>query len=415
MSLTHRERDIVDLLRAQPLLDASAIAERLGSTKAAVSVHLSNLTRKGAILGRGYIVRSDAHSVVVVGGANMDIKAHSNHPIELRTSNPGVALSTPGGVGRNIAENLARLGSPTHLVAPVGGDSFGDEIVAATRAAGVVVDHLIASDDPTGTYLAVLDSSGELVVAVSNMRATDRLTVRQLMASRDLLSHSTLLVLDGNIPEAPAAWLLDFAAAVEVPVVLDPVSVAKARPLAHLLSPQRPLLALTPNLDELSAIVGEPVAQTRAAIARAARRLHDVGVKNVWVRRGTKGSLLSSLDDKGRATVVTLSAPPVTAVDVTGAGDAMTAAFVHALMRGDSAVDAARFGQMAAALTVASPETVRPDLTPRLIDAELRKALRGTTRRGATQDGQAQSKTRGSQSRQAQSSQSQTSKTKENA
>lgn len=385
MSLTGRERDIVDLLRAQPLLDAAGIAERVGSTKAAVSVHLSNLTRKGAILGRGYIVRPEAHSVVVVGGANMDIKAHSNHPIELRTSNPGAAMSTPGGVGRNIAENLARLGSPTHLVAPVGGDSFGDEIVAATRAAGVVVDHMIASDDPTGTYLAVLDSSGELVVAVSNMRATDRLTVRQLMASRDLLSHATLLVLDGNIPEAPAAWLLDFAAAVEVPVVLDPVSVAKARPLAHLLSPQRPVLALTPNLDELSSIVGEPVGQTRAAIARAARRLHDVGVTNVWVRRGTKGSLLSTLGDSGRATVATLPAPPVTAVDVTGAGDAMTAAFVHALMRGDGPVDAARFGQMAAALTVASPETVRPDLTPRLIDAELRKAARDTTQRDQNQ------------------------------
>jgi pseudouridine kinase len=379
MTLTERERDIVDLLRAEPLLDAAAIAERTGSTKAAVSVHLSNLTRKGAILGRGYVVRPEAHSVVVVGGANMDIKAHSNHAIELRTSNPGAAISTPGGVGRNIAENLARLGSPTHLVAPVGRDTFGDEIVAATRAAGVVVDHMIASEDPTGTYLAVLDASGELVVAVSNMRATDRLTVRQLMRSRDLLSHADLLVLDGNIPEAPAAWLLDFAAAVNVPVVMDPVSVAKARPLGHMLSPQRPVLALTPNLDELSSIVGEAVPQTRADITRAARRLHDVGVQNVWVRRGVRGSLLSSLGDTGRATVVTLPAPPVKPVDVTGAGDSMTAAFVHALMRGDAPADAARFGQMAAALTVASPETVRPDLTARLIDAELRKALRRKT------------------------------------
>ncbi len=379
MSLTDRERDIVDLLRAQPLLDAAAIADRTGSTKAAVSVHLSNLTKKGAILGRGYVVRPEAHSVVVVGGANMDIKAHSKHPIELRTSNPGAAISTPGGVGRNIAENLARLGSPTHLVAPVGRDTFGDEIVAATRAAGVVVDHMIVSDGATGTYLAVLDASGELVVAVSNMGATDRLTVRQLIRSRDLLSHANLLVLDGNIPEAPAAWLLDFAAAVNVPVVMDPVSVAKARPLAHMLSPQRPLLALTPNLDELSAILGETVPQNRAEITRAARRLHDVGVRNVWVRRGVRGSLLSSLDDTGRASVVTLQAPPVKPIDVTGAGDSMTAAFVHALMRGDAPVDAARFGQMAAALTVASPETVRPDLTPRLIDAELRRSLRGKT------------------------------------
>jgi pseudouridine kinase len=380
MRLTERERDIVDLLRAEPLLDAAAIADRVGSTKAAVSVHLSNLAKKGEILGRGYILKPQARSVVVVGGANMDIKAHSAGAIELRTSNPGAAVSTPGGVGRNIAENLARLGSPTHLVAPVGRDAFGDEVVSATRAAGVAVDHVITTDDATGTYLAVLDASGELVVAVANMRATDRLTVRQLMGSRDLLSHADLLVLDGNVPEAPAAWLLDFAAATDVPVVMDPVSVAKARQLAQILSPQRPLLAITPNLDELSALVGAPVTPGRTGIARAAGRLHELGVRNVWVRRGVRGSVLSTLSDHGRASVVSFPAPPTRAVDVTGAGDSMTGAFVHALLRGDAPADAARFGQMAAALTVASPETVRPDLSPRLIDAELRKALRRQTK-----------------------------------
>ena len=77
MTLTHREREIVDLLRLDPLLDAAALAERLGATKASVAVHLSNLTKKGVILGRGYVVRPERRSVVVVGGANMDVKAHS--------------------------------------------------------------------------------------------------------------------------------------------------------------------------------------------------------------------------------------------------------------------------------------------------------------------------------------------------
>jgi pseudouridine kinase len=373
MSLTEREREIVDLLRAEPLLDAAALAERTGSTKAAVSVHLSNLMRKGAVLGRGYLVRPEARSVVVVGGANMDIKAHSGHLVELRTSNPGTTVSTPGGVGRNIAENLARLGSPTHLVAPIGRDAFGEEVLAATRAAGVVVDHVVATTEATGTYLAVLDASGELVVAVSSMRATDGLTVAQLLRSRDLLAHADLVVLDGNVPDDPATWVLDQAAAAGVPVVVDPVSVAKARPLGDVLSPERPLLAVTPNLDELSAIVDEPVAQTRAAISRAARQLHDRGVEHVWVRRGVRGSLLSSRSGDGRPAVTLLPAPSAEVVDVTGAGDSMTAAFVHALLRGDSPVDAARFGQAAAALTVASAETVRPDLTSRLVDAELRR------------------------------------------
>ena len=378
MTLTHREREIVDLLRTDPLLDAAALAERLGATKASVAVHLSNLTKKGVILGRGYVVRPERRSVVVVGGANMDVKAHSRHKAVLRTSNPGAAVTTPGGVGRNIAENLARLGTPTHLVAPVGRDAFGEELVAHTRAAGVVVDHVVHTDDATGTYLAVMDSDGELLVAVSNMDVTDRLTVRQLAGSRDLIAHSDLLVIDGNIPPAPVAWLLDYAAATGVPVVIDPVSVAEAEHLAHALNPARPVLALTPNQDELAAILGRPVPDTAASAVKAAREIHRLGVTHVWVRRGLRGSILSSREENGRITVTHLDAPRVTAVDVTGAGDAMTAAFVHALLRQDMPAAAARFGQMAAALTVASADTVRADLTARLIDAELRTAQEST-------------------------------------
>lgn len=374
MTLTHREREVVELLRQDPLLDAAALAERIGATRAAVAVHLSNLTKKGVILGRGYVVRPERRSVVVVGGANMDLKAHSRRPAVLRTSNPGSAMTTPGGVGRNIAENLARLGTPTHLVAPIGRDAFGEELVAHTRAAGVLVDQVIPTDHATGTYLALMDSDGELLVAISNMEVTDRLTARQLAGCRDLIAHCDLLVVDGNIPPAPAAWLLDYAAATGVGVVIDPVSVAKARLLAPALSPSRPLLALTPNHDELAAIIGRPVPRTAASVAKAAREVHELGVDHVWVRRGLRGSTLSSRDETGRVTVTHLEAPRVPAVDVTGAGDAMTAAFVHALLRQDTPREAARFGQMAAALTVSSPETVRPDLTARLIDAELRTA-----------------------------------------
>lgn len=371
MPLTNREREIVELLRADPLLDAAALAARLDTTKAAVSVHLSNLSRKGVILGRGYVLREETSSVVVVGGANLDIKARPRDDIELRTSNPGTAVTTPGGVGRNIAENLARLGTPTQLVAAVGADAFGEQVVAATRAAGVGLDHLISSTHPTGTYLAVLDGSGELVVAVSNMAATDSLSVEDLTPSRHLVAHADLLVTEGNVPAAVLAWLLDLAAASGVPVVVDPVSIAKARPIASRLSPERPVLAITPNLDELGALVGEPVADTKAAIAAAATSLHERGVTHVWVRRGTRGSLLSSAASALRRQVHLVPAPSTTVADVTGAGDAMTAAFVHALLRGDSPLEAARFGQMAAALTVASSATVRPDLTATLVDTEL--------------------------------------------
>ena len=81
MKLTPQEQAILGLLRADPLLDAAALAERLGSTRASVSVALSNLTRKGAILGRGYVVRPQARSVVVVGGTARYLRRDAHAPL----------------------------------------------------------------------------------------------------------------------------------------------------------------------------------------------------------------------------------------------------------------------------------------------------------------------------------------------
>ncbi|WP_392544548.1 PfkB family carbohydrate kinase [Oryzobacter telluris] len=377
MKVTTREREIVALLRAEPLLDATGLAERLGSTRAAVSVHLSNLTRKGLLLGRGYIVRAEADSVVVVGGAVLDSKVRTAVAPVLGTSNPGTSSSTVGGVGRNIAENLARLGSPTVLVAAVGDDLAGRTVVARTEAAGVECRHVVTSPHPTGTYAAVLDDGGDLLVAVADMRATDELTVSDLEVVPSLLAGAEALVVDANLGATVIRWLLSAAAEAGIPGVFEPVSVAKATEAAGVFDGSVPVHTVTPNVDELAALVGAPVAGDVDAVVAAAGVLHDRGVEHVWVRRGTRGSLLSiaprpTQDDPAPARrVVLVAAPEATVEDVTGAGDSMTAGYVHALLSGEDVVEAARFGQALAALTVASPETVRPDLTAALVAAHL--------------------------------------------
>ncbi|WP_122819113.1 PfkB family carbohydrate kinase [Nocardioides pantholopis] len=360
MSLTDREQQIVALLRRDPLLGSEAIAAALGTTRAAVNVHLSNLGKKGVILGRGYVLADQRH-VVVVGGANMDVKARSTRAAVTATSNPGTASMSAGGVGRNVAENLARLGTRTHLVAAVGADPLGDQLLAATSDAGVHVQHVRRSARATGTYTAVLDADGELVVAVADMAATDELAPADLDGARDLVAVAGLLVLDGNLAPTTLAYALDLAAEAGVPTILEPVSVPKAAALAHLLGEDRPLLAVTPNRDELGALTGRPVGTDRE-IDDAVAVLHGRGVQHVWVRLGERGSVLSSA--QGRTELATV---PTEVVDVTGAGDAMLGAFAHALLAGEEAAAAAAFGHAAAALTVASPHTVRPDLTDRLV------------------------------------------------
>jgi pseudouridine kinase len=365
VALTEREREIVELLRRDPLIGSEAIAERLGTSRAAVNVHLSNLGKKGAILGRGYIL-GERPGVVVIGGANVDVKARSTNRVRPSTSNPGSASMTPGGVGRNIAENLARLGVRTYLVSAIGRDALGDNLLSQTIAAGVRCDYVQRTELSTGTYTAVLDSDGELIVAVSDMAAVDALGPGPVNEARDIIATAGLLVLDGNLGMPALTHAGDLAAAAQVRTILEPVSVPKATLIASSITVERPLYAVTPNRDELAALTGLPT-RTDKQLQKAADGLHARGVEHVWVRLGARGSLFSTAS----SATSWLPAASTTVEDVTGAGDAMLAAFCYAVLDGNDPVDAARYGQAAAVLTLASPHTVRPDLTPRLIESAL--------------------------------------------
>src|SRR5215813_15065375 len=122
--------------------------------------------------------------VVVIGGANMDIKCRIAGATVMATSNPGNQQATRGGVARNIAEALARLGIATALISAVGRDPFGERLLAETAAEGVDTSGMGRFDLPTGTYTATLDKHGELVVAVAAMGILDSLTPRWLARSR---------------------------------------------------------------------------------------------------------------------------------------------------------------------------------------------------------------------------------------
>lgn len=303
---------------------------------------------------------------MVAGGANVDVKACSSDRMQLGTSNPGRSSMSPGGVARNIAENLARLGTPVHLVAAVGRDAAGDWLLDQTAEAGVRLELVHRTGCPTGTYVALLDRDGELVAAVSDMTATAELGPEQLERARGLIQSAGLLVLDANLPSATLERALQIASGFGVRIVLEPVSAPKAAVLAEHLKPGRPVFLVTPNRDELGVMAGSPAA-TDGQLEAAVALLHDRGVEHVWVGLGEGGSMFST----GAGGAGFLPAPPALVTDVTGAGDAMVGAFCHALLGGRPPREAARYGQVAAALTVASPHTVRPDMSPELIEGAL--------------------------------------------
>jgi pseudouridine kinase len=285
--------------------------------------------------------------VTVIGGANVDIKGRASGPFVPGTSNPGVVTVSAGGVGRNIADNLSRLGIEVSLVTALGDDANGQFLRQACAASGIGMSLSLTAAEATGTYLAVLDEKGEMVSAVSDMRAIDRLETAHLDAVAEHLGRADMLVADCNIPVACLDWLCRFSVRHRIRLLIEPVSVLKAMKLLQF---QRagPVFAVTPNRLQLDALAGGDVA-----------RLHGLGFSNIVVHRGSQGAAASD----GTRMVDVEPATAAEIADVTGAGDAAVAGLVCGLLEGLTLADAARLGQCAAAIKLGSPQSVASGLS----------------------------------------------------
>ena len=360
---------ILALIQRNPYLSQQELSEQVGISRSAVAGHISALTREGLILGRAYVLPQAQRPIVCIGGANIDRKMRTTSPLQMGTSNPVRVQETFGGVARNVAENLARLGAPTQLLTVVGQDPAGAHLLAALRDCGVDTGGCLAvAGVNSGTYTAVLDDSGEMVLALAHMDVCAQQTpewLRQCAAQR---AAARLVVADLNLPAESVAQLLQDAQTSAAPLVIVAVSEPK---MANLPADLSGLNLLILNVGELHARVGRAL-NTEADIAAACREVHAQGVRRIIVTRGAQGVLYSD-DHDGKDNGGSLShipAPAVTVRDVTGAGDSFSAAVCWSLYHApDDLGLAARRGVALSALTVQSEQSVLPDLHADLLES----------------------------------------------
>jgi sugar/nucleoside kinase (ribokinase family) len=317
---------------------------------------------------------SEDGPVVVIGGANIDVKCRIAAATAMGSSNPGAVTTTVGGVARNVAENLARLGLKTALISAVGWDAEARRVIAETTAAGVDMSAVLRDGQPTGRYVATLDARGDLLVAVNAMGILEALTPKAMTQQRALIEGARLIIADCNLPIPTLGWLIKTAAKRRVPMAIETVSSPKVPRLRALLTPAQPLYALFGNETEMAALIGRKLASARA-LADGAAMLHKRGVSTVAIGLGRRGVFVSQRDG-GKSLSRLVPAVKAKVVEVTGAGDAAVAATLYGLLAGRDAVSAARYGQAAAALTLASELSVSPRLNPQALEVQLRTIRR---------------------------------------
>lgn len=296
--------------------------------------------------------------LLVIGAASIDTKGRAHGPLRSGTSTPGTIRVSVGGVGRNLAENLARLGEQVVLLSAVGDDGSGRRILHQARECGIDVSHVLvstAAGQHTAAYLAVLDETGNLVMSIDDMGIHRRLmTPGYIHRHRALFRQAQMVVLDANLSPATLRTIFRLAQQHHVPVCADPTTAALAPRLRPHLSE---MLLVTPNDAEAEALCGLPVTDRESAL-RAAQKLVSLGVQIAIVTLGATGLVYATSQESGH-----IPAIEVEVVDLTGAGDALTAAVIFGLLHDFSIAEAVRLGTSAAALTLECRETVCPTLS----------------------------------------------------
>ena len=286
----------------------------------------------------------EARRVTVIGGANTDICGQPDHALIRHDSAPGRVTVRHGGVGRNIACDLARLGLRTRFITAFGDDGFGLSVREGCLSCGVDMSlSRIVPGARSSVYLYLSNESGEMDAAVSDMEVTAALTPEYLLSLLDVINDSDAVVLDGNLSEESISFLCEH---VTVPIVADPVSTSKALRFSRVLSR---LSAIKPNLLEARALTGCRRAED------CADALLEAGVDSVFISLGSEGMLAASGKDR-----ILLPCEKTGLVSATGAGDAATAAVVWALVRGLGLAAAARAAVLAGAITIEAEESSSP-------------------------------------------------------
>ena len=357
--MTQRERQILRWIEENPFISQQELAEKAGITRSSAAVHISNLMKKGYITGKGYIV-SPASYVVVVGGVNMDIGGISHAQLVSADSNPGRVRISLGGVGRNIAHNMALMGLDVRMVTVLGGDFYAQKIVSTCGEMGIDISRsLRVADAITSTYLFISGPDGDMKLAISDMDIYSHLTPAFLASKLSLFNNAKLLVVDTNIPAESIAWLVEH---VEVPVFADPVSTAKAEKLRPVLGK---LHTIKPNRIEAELLSGVPITDERS-LRRAANVLLKTGLRQVFISLGA-GGVFAANQDRG----LHLPIIPGSMVNATGCGDAFMAALAWAYMEGMDLEQSAYAGLAASSIALEGSETINPEMSVDAIKSRL--------------------------------------------
>jgi sugar/nucleoside kinase (ribokinase family) len=363
MMLNDNEQKLLSALENNPYISQIALAHFMGLSRSATANMISGLQEKGYILGKPYVLRKKDY-LTCVGASIVDHGFSLIEDMILSTSNPVESSYSFGGVARNIAENLARLDQDVSMMSVVGKDSYGDELLSFSRRMmnTMAIDQIDGAQ--TGSYYSVIDKSGNMVVGFADMAINKSMNRTWIIEHKKHLNMGKWIISDMNISVDAMEALLDFSNEENKLLAIVGVSGPKMKNLPKVL---KGLELIIVNVDETQAYFNTDSTD----LTKLADLWYDKGIRNVVVTAGSKGCIYRN--SKERNLYKAFSVKKDLIKDVTGAGDAFSAAVIYGLVNGESLKESVSYGTASASLTIQSDKSVYPELSIRKIIKEISK------------------------------------------
>ncbi|HOO44570.1 MAG TPA: winged helix-turn-helix transcriptional regulator, partial [Bacillota bacterium] len=288
MKLNNNEKKVLEILKENPYINQKDIAIKIKVSRPAVANIISSLQEKGHILGKPYLLREQSY-VTCIGGANFDVSLRLQNGIIQHTSNPVDSSKSFGGVVRNVAENLSRMGLDVSLMSLLGDDSFGHELLRSFNQLMETLAIELIPNETTGTYYSIIDQNGDMLYGFADMKINRLMDRSWILRHKKHIIMSEYLICDLNLTKDAVETIIELKKELDIPMAIVGVSGPKMKNLPEDIDGLDLIIC---NMDETQAYFNTDVTDG----CQLCRLWLDKGVKKAIVTAGLKGSYFGTED-----------------------------------------------------------------------------------------------------------------------
>ena len=299
-------------------------------------------------------------AMVVVGAVFVDVKGFPEDNYIPTGRNAGRVEFVHGGVGRNVAEDIANVELRPRFVSLVDDNAEGEAVLKKLRNHKVNTDYVLSVPDGMGMWLAVFDNSGDLAGSIS--KRPDPSALAQLLEEKgdEIFADADSIVVEIDLDKEVVKQVFKYAEKYhkKVYAVVANMSIASQR---------RDFLQSTDcfvcNVLEAGILFVTDFSQLspEELCEELSQRVISARIPAVVVTMGSKGAVYADMQgNKG-----VCPAETVQVRDTTGAGDAFCAGVAMGLTYGKTMPEALEIGTRLAASVITVSENVCPRFLPR--------------------------------------------------